>query len=134
MSFFSLPEKKIDLYKQTSTSRNKSKSAYLRWKPESLKAWKPESMASFIQLFCFAALSTFFWRDLSMGRESVSFDSDDDLLDDGQDNISAEEEEKEVKKGKAMDKRRLIEDRLEERRLEKDLYDDYDDFDLDDDS
>ena len=69
-----------------------------------------------------------------MGRESVSFDSDDDLLDDGQDNISAEEEEKEVKKGKAMDKRRLIEDRLEERRLEKDLYDDYDDFDLDDDS
>jgi len=69
-----------------------------------------------------------------MGRESVSFDSDDDLLDDGQDNISAEEEEKEVKKGKAMDKRRLIEDRLEQRRLEKDLYDDYDDFDLDDDS
>ncbi len=69
-----------------------------------------------------------------MGRESVSFDSDDDLLDDGQDNISAEEEEKEVKKGKAMDKRRLIEDRLEERRLEKDLYDDYDDFDLDDDN
>ena len=67
-----------------------------------------------------------------MGRESVSFDSDDDLLDDGQDNFSAEEEEKEVKKGKAMDKRRLIEDRLEQRRLKRALYDDYDDFDLDD--
>ncbi|MAC48274.1 MAG: hypothetical protein CMI12_15730 [Oceanospirillum sp.] len=67
-----------------------------------------------------------------MGRESVSFDSDDDLLDDGQDNFSAEEEEKEVKKGKAMDKRRLIEDRLEQRRLQRALYDDYDDFDLDD--
>lgn len=67
-----------------------------------------------------------------MGRESVSFDSDDDLLDDGQDNFSAEEEEKEVKKGKAMDKRRLIEDRIEQRRLQRALYDDYDDFDLDD--
>ncbi|WP_028299146.1 PA3496 family putative envelope integrity protein [Oceanospirillum beijerinckii] len=67
-----------------------------------------------------------------MGRESVSFDSDDDLLDDGQDNFSAEEEEKEVKKGKAMDKRRLIEDRLEQRRLQRALYDDYDNFDLDD--
>ena len=67
-----------------------------------------------------------------MGRENVSFDSDDDLLDDGQDNFSAEEEEKEVKKGKAMDKRRLIEDRLEQRRLQRALYDDYDNFDLDD--
>lgn len=67
-----------------------------------------------------------------MGRENVSFDSDDDVFDDVQDNLSDEDEAKEAKKGKAMDKRRLIEARLEEKRLHKDIDDDYGDFDLDD--
>ncbi|MBB1485211.1 PA3496 family putative envelope integrity protein [Oceanospirillum sediminis] len=67
-----------------------------------------------------------------MGRENVSFDSDDEVFDDAQDNLSDEDEAKEVKKGKSMDKRRLIENRLEERRLHKNIDDDYYDFDLDD--
>ena len=63
-----------------------------------------------------------------MGREDISFDmNDDSTLDD----ILLEEEEKKTKKDKSIDKRRLIEDKLEKRRLQRNIDDNY--FGWDDD-
>ncbi|OPX56448.1 hypothetical protein SAMN02745127_01945 [Oceanospirillum multiglobuliferum] len=63
-----------------------------------------------------------------MGREDVSFDSDDDIFDDAQDDVDDSDL---GKRDYAMDKRRMIEDRLEQRQLRRNIEDDYD-FDLDD--
>ena len=69
-----------------------------------------------------------------MGREDVSFDDNDDIFDDADDAIAADDEERELsKKATSLDKRRLIEDRLEQRMLKRNLDDYYDFDDMDDD-
>ena len=56
-----------------------------------------------------------------MDREYISFDmNDDNTLDD----IWLEEERK-TKKDKSIDKRRLIENKLEKRRLQRNIDDNY---------
>ena len=70
-----------------------------------------------------------------MGREDVSFDDTDDIFDDTDDAIVADSEEREFrKKAELLDKRRMIEDRLEQRQLKRTIADyyDYDDWDIDD--
>ncbi|WP_036591469.1 PA3496 family putative envelope integrity protein [Oceanospirillum maris] len=70
-----------------------------------------------------------------MGREGVSFDDTDDIFDDTDDVTVEDAEEKELsKKTGSLDKRRMIEDRLEQRQLKKTIADyyDYDDWDKDD--
>ncbi|WP_086480921.1 PA3496 family putative envelope integrity protein [Oceanospirillum sanctuarii] len=69
-----------------------------------------------------------------MGREDVSFDDTDDVFDDADDAIAADDEERELsKKATSLDKRRLIEDRLEQKMLKRNIDDYYDFDDLDDD-
>lgn len=68
-----------------------------------------------------------------MGREDVSFDDTDDIFDGADDDISAEAEERELsKKTVSLDRRRMIEDRLEQQQLKRTI-DDYYDFDDDED-
>ncbi|MDX1399209.1 MAG: hypothetical protein R3204_11845 [Oceanospirillum sp.] len=66
-----------------------------------------------------------------MGREDASFDDTDDIFDDTDDAITAENEERELSKAVSLDKRRMIEDRLEQRMLKRNI-DDYYDFDDED--
>ncbi len=69
-----------------------------------------------------------------MGREDVSFDDTDDIFDEADDAIAADDEERELsKKASSLDKRRLIEDRLEQKMLKRNIDDYYDFDDLDDD-
>ncbi|WP_417597118.1 PA3496 family putative envelope integrity protein [Oceanospirillum sp.] len=67
-----------------------------------------------------------------MGREDVSFDDTDDIFDDTDDAILKDDEERELSKhATSQDKRRIIEDRLEQKMLQRNISDYYDFDDLD---
>lgn len=67
-----------------------------------------------------------------MGREEASYDEEDDLLDADNDESFDEDLDEQADALPPLQKRRLIEDMLEERRLKRQLAEEYDfldDFD-----
>ncbi|ODC04277.1 hypothetical protein BFW38_12795 [Terasakiispira papahanaumokuakeensis] len=67
-----------------------------------------------------------------MGREEASYDEEDDLLADADNDESFEDLDEQADALPPLQKRRMIEDMLEERRLRRQLAEEYDfldDFD-----